>query len=52
MQAISDAPVLLVPDVLTTAAFYRATLGFNSDPGADTPEYTVGALSTFQQDWD
>ena len=33
--------MLLVPDVPATAAFYRRTLGFRSDPGAETPEYTV-----------
>jgi len=33
--------VLLVPDVSATAAFYRRILGFKSDPGTETPEYTV-----------
>ena len=40
-QFYQGAPVLLVPDVPATAAFYRSVLGFKSDPGADMPEYTV-----------
>ncbi len=40
-QFYQGAPLLLVPDVPATAAFYRRKLGFNSDPGAATPEYTV-----------
>ena len=40
-QIYQAAPVLMVPDVPETAAFYRRILGFRSDPGADTPEYTV-----------
>lgn len=40
-QFIQGAPVLLVPDVPATAAFYHRALGFRSDPGAATPEYTV-----------
>ena len=40
-QFYQGAPVLLVPDVAATAAFYRRILGFRSDPGAGTPEYTV-----------
>jgi predicted enzyme related to lactoylglutathione lyase len=40
-QFYQAAPVLMVPDVPATAAFYRKILGFRSDPGADTPEYTV-----------
>src|SRR5436309_15060560 len=40
-QFYQGAPLLLVPDVPTTAAFYRRILGFKSDPGAATPEYTV-----------
>lgn len=40
-QFYQGAPVLLVPDVPAAAAFYRGILGFKSDPGADTPEYTV-----------
>ena len=40
-QFIQGAPLLLVPDVRATADFYRSVLGFQSDPGADTPEYSV-----------
>jgi len=40
-QFYQGAPLLLVPDVSTTAAFYRRILGFKSDPGTATPEYTV-----------
>ena len=40
-QFYQGAPVLLVPDVPATAAFYRSVLGFKSDPGAEAPEYTV-----------
>jgi len=40
-QFYQGAPVLLVPDVSATAAFYRRILRFKSDPGAETPEYTV-----------
>lgn len=40
-QFYQGAPVLLVPDVPATAAFYRRVLGFRSDPGTGTPEYTV-----------
>ena len=40
-QIYQAAPVLTVPDVPAAAAFYRRILGFKSDPGADTPEYTV-----------
>ena len=40
-QFYQGAPVLLVPDVPATAAFYRQILGFKSDPGSETPEYTV-----------
>jgi predicted enzyme related to lactoylglutathione lyase len=40
-QFYQGAPLLLVPDVLTTAQYYRTILGFRSDPGAGTPEYTV-----------
>jgi hypothetical protein len=32
------APLLLVPDVPATAVFSRRMLGFESDPGAATPE--------------
>jgi len=40
-QFYQGAPVLSVPDVLATAAFYRKVLGFKSDPGAETPDYAV-----------
>ena len=40
-QFYQGAPVLSVPDVPATAAFYRSMLGFRSDPGAETPGYTV-----------
>jgi catechol 2,3-dioxygenase-like lactoylglutathione lyase family enzyme len=40
-QFYQGAPVIMVPDVPATAAFYRTTLGFRSDPEADTPEYSV-----------
>ena len=40
-QFYQGAPVLLVPDVAATAAFYRRVLGFRCDTGAGTPEYTV-----------
>jgi hypothetical protein len=40
-QFYQGAPVLSVPDVTATAAFYRRMLGFTSDPGAETPEYAV-----------
>ena len=40
-QFYQGAPLLLVPDVPATAAFYRGKLGFTSDPGAATADYTV-----------
>jgi predicted enzyme related to lactoylglutathione lyase len=40
-QFYQGAPVLLVPDVAATAAFYRRILGFKSDPEAATAEYAV-----------
>jgi predicted enzyme related to lactoylglutathione lyase len=40
-QFCQGAPLLLVPDVRATADFYRSVLGFKSDPGADTGEYSV-----------
>ena len=40
-QFYQGAPLLLVPDVRVTADFYRSVLGFKSDPGAGTPEYSV-----------
>jgi predicted enzyme related to lactoylglutathione lyase len=40
-QFYQGAPLLLVRDVSATADFYRTILGFRSDSGADTPEYSV-----------
>ena len=40
-QFYQAAPLLLVPDVLTTAGYYRRVLGFRSDAAGSTPEYTV-----------
>ena len=40
-QFYQGAPLLLVPDVPAAAAFYHRVLGFKSDPGTATPEYTV-----------
>src|SRR6266498_3748971 len=40
-QFYQGAPLLLVADVPATAAFYQRKLGFKSDPGTATPEYTV-----------
>ena len=40
-QFYQGAPLLLVPDVTATAAFYRSVLGFKVDPGTGTPEYSV-----------
>ena len=40
-QFIQGAPLLLVPDVTATAAFYHKILGFKSDAGAVTAEYAV-----------
>jgi predicted enzyme related to lactoylglutathione lyase len=40
-QFYQGAPLLLVPDVRATADFYRSILGFKSDPGTETPEYSV-----------
>jgi predicted enzyme related to lactoylglutathione lyase len=40
-QFYQGAPVLLVPDVAATAAFYRRMLEFKSDAEAETPDYTV-----------
>jgi catechol 2,3-dioxygenase-like lactoylglutathione lyase family enzyme len=40
-QFFQGAPVLSVPDVPGTAAFYRTMLGFRTDPGSETPEYAV-----------
>lgn len=35
------APLLQVPDVSATADYYRKVLGFVSDPGGTSDEYTV-----------
>jgi predicted enzyme related to lactoylglutathione lyase len=40
-QFYQGAPLLLVPNVSATADFYRRILGFKSDEGAETPEYSV-----------
>lgn len=40
-QFYQGAPLLLVPDVPATAGFYRNILGFKTDRGTDTPEYSV-----------
>jgi predicted enzyme related to lactoylglutathione lyase len=40
-QFYQGAPLLLVPNVPATADFYRRILGFKSDPGSETPEYSV-----------
>ena len=40
-QFYQGAPLLLVPDVTTTADFYRRILGFTSDPDTVTTEYSV-----------
>jgi len=40
-QFYQGSPLLSVPDVPATAAFYRGMLGFRSDPEGETPEYAV-----------
>jgi predicted lactoylglutathione lyase/catechol 2,3-dioxygenase-like lactoylglutathione lyase family enzyme len=40
-QFYQSAPLLLVPDVTATAGFYRKLLGFKTDPGVETPDYSV-----------
>ena len=40
-QFVQGAPLLFVPDVPTTADYYRSVLGFTSDPEGTAPEYTV-----------
>ena len=40
-QFYQGAPLLLVPDVPATADFYRRILGFRTDAGAETPDYSV-----------
>ena len=40
-QFYQGAPLLAVPDVAGSAEFYRTKLGFQTDPGSASPEYTV-----------
>lgn len=40
-QFYQGAPLLLIPDVLATATFYREALGFTTDPGTATADYSV-----------
>jgi catechol 2,3-dioxygenase-like lactoylglutathione lyase family enzyme len=40
-QFYQGAPLLTVPDVPATAEFYRTVLGFRTDPGAESPDYSV-----------
>jgi catechol 2,3-dioxygenase-like lactoylglutathione lyase family enzyme len=40
-QFYQGAPLLLVPDVLATADYYRKVLGFRSDPEGSSPQYSV-----------
>ena len=40
-QFYQGAPLLSVPDVSATAAFYKAVLGFKADAGTETGEYSV-----------
>lgn len=40
-QFYQGAPLLLVPDVTATADYYRKVLGFQSDAGGASPEYSV-----------
>ena len=40
-QFYQGAPILSVPDVPATAAFYKDVLGFQTDPGTATAEYAV-----------
>jgi predicted enzyme related to lactoylglutathione lyase len=40
-QFVQGSPLLEVPDVLATAEYYRKTLGFRSDAGAASSEYSV-----------
>jgi catechol 2,3-dioxygenase-like lactoylglutathione lyase family enzyme len=40
-QFYQGAPVLAVPDVPATAAFYKRVLGFEADAGTETSEYSV-----------
>ena len=40
-QFYQGAPIITVPDVAATAAFYRNTLGFKTDSGTETADYGV-----------
>jgi len=40
-QFYQAAPLLVVPDVVSTATYYQSVLGFQSDPGNVTPDYAV-----------
>jgi predicted enzyme related to lactoylglutathione lyase len=40
-QFYQSAPLLIVPDVPSTADFYRRILGFKTDGGSATAEYSV-----------
>lgn len=40
-QFHQGSPLLLVPDIVATADFYRRTLGFTSDRETETHEYCV-----------
>ncbi|HEX7919062.1 MAG TPA: glyoxalase superfamily protein [Gemmatimonadales bacterium] len=40
-QFYQGAPLLEVPDVASSADFYRTKLGFRTDPGTASPEYAV-----------
>lgn len=40
-QFYQGAPLLSVPDVPATAAFYKTVLGFTADAGSETAEYSV-----------
>lgn len=40
-QFYQGSPLLTVSDVAATADFYRNSLGFKTDPGGETPEYSV-----------
>lgn len=40
-QFYQGAPRLTVPDVASTAGFYRNVLGFTTDPGTESSDYCV-----------
>jgi predicted enzyme related to lactoylglutathione lyase len=40
-QFYQSAPLLTVPDVVATASYYHAVLGFQSDPDAVSDQYAV-----------